>query len=227
MKGRRRVRMGTRGSRLALAQAQRVAAALCRRWPGLVVETVVIRTRGDVTVRPLGELGGDGLFTRAIEEALLEGRVDLAVHSAKDLPTRLAGGCVVAAWPERASVADVLVSRTGAGLAELPPGARVGTSSPRRAALLRELRPDLAVVPLRGNVETRLRRVEEGEVDAAVLAEAGLVRLGLETCRTQRLDPAVFVPAAGQGALAVEVRADDGQAAALAAAIADPPTAPA
>ncbi len=217
------LRVGTRGSALALAQTRQVVAELQRRWPGLLVEVVTITTRGDLqTGVPLHQLGGKGLFVKEIEEALLRGEIDLAVHSAKDLPSELPPGLELVAVPARADPRDAVVSRSGAGLLSLPPGARVGTSSLRRLAQIRYLRPDLAVEQLRGNVDTRLRRVEEGRCDAVVVAAAGLARLGLLERAGELLDPVAFVPAAGQGALALEARADDGRARALAAALHDP-----
>jgi len=176
---------------------------------------VVIKTRGDAEVdRPLQQLEGKGFFTKEIEEALLERRIDVAVHSLKDLPTRLAPGLALAAVPERGDPRDVLVTRQPGvtSLAGLPPAARVGTSSLRRVAQLRHLRPDVAVLPLRGNVPTRVRKVKEGgdgALDAALLARAGLERLGLAAMVAVTLDPLEIMPAPGQGALGLEVRADD------------------
>lgn len=202
------LRLGTRGSALALAQARWVATALEGLHAGLRVELVVIRTSGDrIQDRALSEVGGKGLFVKEIEEALLRREVDLAVHSMKDLPAELAPGLEIAAVPPREDPGDVLIARRLATLAELAPGARVGTSSLRRASLLLAERGDLEVVPLRGNVDTRLRRLEEGAVDAIVLAAAGLRRLGLAPATAVALDPARFVPAIGQGALAIEARA--------------------
>jgi len=212
----RHLKIGTRGSRLALRQAQIVRDALLRAHPGLEVGLEVIATRGDRQADvPLHRIGGGGLFARAIEEALLDGHADLAVHSLKDLPTALAPGLMLAAFPERDDPADALVAAHGLRLESLPPGAVVLTGSPRRRALLLHVRPDLAVRPVRGNVETRLRKLDESEAAAAVLACAGLSRLGLSDRITQRLDPSEFLPACGQGALAVQIRADDGQLAEL------------
>ena len=207
------LRLGTRGSRLALWQAGwvRDRLAAC----GVAADLVVIKTRGDAEVdRPLQQLEGKGFFTKEIEAALLERRIDVAVHSLKDLPTRLAHGLALAAVPERADPRDVLVTRERAvtSLAGLPPAARVGTSSLRRVAQLRHLRPDVAVLPLRGNVPTRVRKVTEGgdgALDAALLARAGLERLGLAAVIAVTLDPLEIMPAPGQGALGLEVRADD------------------
>lgn len=213
------VRIGTRGSDLARWQAQRVRALLEAR--GARCEIEVIRTSGDADVRPPAGMAVKGLFTKEIEEALLHERIDLAVHSLKDLLIDVPAGLALAAFPERADPRDALVTRDRVALAALPRGARVGTSSVRRAAAVRAVRPDLTIAELRGNVPTRVRRVEEGQVDAAVLALAGLTRLALAD-RAVPLDPDVIVPAAGQGALAVETRADDGATLELVRAIDDP-----
>jgi hydroxymethylbilane synthase len=205
-----RLRLATRGSALALAQSELVAAALRRAWPGLRVELVTVVTDGDRR-RDVATtaLGGKGVFTAAVQEAVLAGRADLAVHSAKDLPAGQVRGLVLAAVPERADPRDVLVGPPGcASLDDLPAGARVGTGSPRRVALLRFLRPDLDVRGLRGNVDSRLARVRGGEVDAVMLAAAGLARLGVAD-HGVALDPETFTPAPGQGCLAVEAREDD------------------
>ena len=205
------VRLATRRSALALAQTQLVADALAAAWPGLEVEIVPVVTLGDRR-RDVAttELGGKGVFTAGVQEAVLDGRADLAVHSAKDLPALQAPGLVVAAVPRRGDPRDVLVANHPvAGLDDLPPGASVGTGSPRRVALLRWLRPDLEVLPIRGNVDTRMRKVRSGELDAAVLAAAGLERLGLGDEPAAPLDPESFTPAPGQGCLAVEAREDD------------------
>jgi len=227
------IRIGTRASKLALTQSQWVADALMAAHPGLACELVHITTSGDRhTSQPLPQIGGKGLFTKELEDALLRGDIDLAVHSLKDLPTQLPEALVVAAVPERAPANDALiVADCGMRNAEchdgrsrvfaLPQGARVGTSSPRRAAQLLHLRPDLRVVPLRGNLDTRLRKLAEGQADAIVLALAGLVRLGLADKVTEVLPFDVMLPAPGQGALAIEAQAGS-PAAALAAAIADP-----
>lgn len=202
--------IGTRGSPLALRQAQGVRDALLRHWPGIEVRLEIIRTRGDRFLdAPLSAVGGKGLFVKEIEESLLAGRADLAVHSLKDVPAETAPGLTFGAIPERDSPRDALVSRRGEPLAELPAGGRVGTSSLRRAAQIRRLRPDLEVVPLRGNVETRLRKLDAGELDAVVLAEAGLNRLGLAARISERFDPGRLLPAVGQGALCVQIREGD------------------
>jgi hydroxymethylbilane synthase len=202
------LRIGTRGSALALAQAGTVAAALRAR--GVGAELVPIRTEGDrLDEARLADIGGKGLFVREIEEALLARRVDLAVHSLKDLPAALPAGLALGAFPHRADPRDVLVTRAGGGIADLPRGAKVATSSLRRRALLLSARADLVIEPVRGNVDTRLRKLEEGDCHAIVLAAAGLARLGLTPPHADPLDPEEFVPAVGQGILAVETRADD------------------
>ncbi len=202
--------VGTRGSALARWQTDYVIAALRRLVPSLQIETRIIKTLGDQDqVRPLGELGGTGVFTKAIEDALLAGEIDLAVHSLKDLPTETATGLTLAAIMERQDPRDVLVSRDGTRLLELPSGAKVGTSSARRTAQIRAIRPDLEIIPLRGNVDTRLRKAKTREYDAIVLAAAGLIRLGREAEIAEYLPLDRVLPDPGQGALALEVRADD------------------
>jgi len=222
------VRIGTRGSPLALAQAREVQnrlAAAC----GLAVariEIKTIRTTGDmIQDRPLTEAGGKGVFTKEIEEALLAGTIDLAVHSSKDLPAALPKGLLLAAFLPREDARDAFISRKAKTLRDLWPGAVVGTASPRRQALLKRLRADLAIVPLRGNVETRLRKIEAGDADATVLAVAGLKRLGLMAAATTVFDIEEFLPAVGQGAIGIETRADDAATRTLVAAIDDPDTA--
>jgi hydroxymethylbilane synthase len=202
-----------------------VCAALRQRWPHVEIRVERITTTGDARRDvPLGALGR-GAFVSEIEAALRERRVDVAVHSAKDLPSRLAAGLRLAAVLERADARDVLVSRTGAVLRDLPHRARIGTGSPRRACQLRAVRPDLDVVDVRGNVDTRLRKLAAGEFDALVLAAAGLVRLGRADEATEWLDPGVMVPAVAQGAIAVEVRAGDGDVADLVMPLDHAPTA--
>ncbi len=204
------VRIATRGSDLALAQARAMAARV-EQVLGVRSELVIVQTSGDrLQERPLQALGGKGLFVKEIEEALLAHRADLAVHSAKDLPAATPPGLALVAWPERADPTDALVCRKRGGrLDTLPRGARVGTGSVRRAAQLRALRPDLEVVPLRGNVPTRLRKLDELGLDAVVLASAGLLRLGLADRIDERLHPGRFLPALAQGILALEARAED------------------
>jgi hydroxymethylbilane synthase len=195
--------LGTRGSALALAQTRIVSDAL-----GGSVETRVIRTTGDASSRPLHELG-DGVFVTAIEDALRSGEIDAAVHSLKDLPTGERPGLVIAAILPREDPRDVLITSARGGLATLPHGARVGTSSPRRDAALRRLRPDITTAPIRGNVETRLAKVVRGEYDATVLALAGFLRLGVVVGDDEILPADQMLPAPGQGAIAVQCRADD------------------
>jgi hydroxymethylbilane synthase len=206
------LRIGSRGSPLALVQAREVQKRLATAcgFSSDAIDIKIIRTTGDtIQDRPLADAGGKGLFTKEIEEALLAGTIDMAVHSSKDMPTVLPAGLVLAAFLPREDPRDALVSREGKQLRELPARAAVGTASLRRQALLKRLRPDLTIVPLRGNVETRLRKVEAGDVDATVLAVAGLKRLGLFASATAVFDIEEFLPAVGQGAIAIETRADD------------------
>ena len=218
------LRIGTRGSALATTQTRQTAEAVSER-AGLSHELVVIRTEGDVTTGSLASLGGTGVFASALRAAILDGAVDAAVHSLKDLPAAQPTGLEIAAVPARADVRDALCARDGLTLETLPEGARVGTGSPRRVAQLKALRPDLELVDIRGNVQTRLARVPgleqhddgapaaagapRGDLDAVILACAGLDRLGMGEVITERIDPDVLVPAPGQGALAVEIRADE------------------
>jgi hydroxymethylbilane synthase len=221
------LRIGTRGSPLALAQAYEVRARLAAAH-GVGPEAIavqVIRTSGDVIQdRPLAEVGGKGLFTKEIEQALSGGAIDLAVHSAKDMETALLPGMAVAAVLPREDARDAFISRKAARLADLPAGAVLGTASLRRQAMVRRLRPDLRVVPLRGNVETRLKKLDAGEVDATMLALAGLRRLGLAEAATSIFSVDEFLPAVGQGAIAIETRADDTRARDLIATINDADT---
>jgi hydroxymethylbilane synthase len=204
------ITIATRGSRLALTQTRIVTDLLLEAHPGLVVHQEIVSTTGDRDGRPFAAIGGKGLFTSEVERAVAEGRADVAVHSAKDLTAELASGCALICIPGRAPVEDVVVGGSGptgdARLAALGSGSTVGTSSMRRRTLLGEVRPDLAPVELRGNLDTRLRKVADGEVDAAILAAAGLWRLGHRDIAM--LDPERWVPAPAQGALAVEARAD-------------------
>ena len=203
----RAITIGTRGSRLALAQAREVVSALRTAWPGREFAVKAIRTAGDAHARPPAPgAASRGAFVKEIEEELLRGGCDIAVHSMKDLPTALPPGLAVAAVPKRADPFDLLVTLDGEEISGLPPGARIGTSSARRAALLLNLRPDLEITPIRGNVETRLRRLREGACEGVVLAAAGLARLGLGGFPVQRLVPPAFLPAPGQGCLALETR---------------------
>jgi hydroxymethylbilane synthase len=221
----RPLRLATRGSALALAQSRLIADGLRSAWPELRVELVTVVTEGDRRRDvPAAALGGKGIFTAAVQQVVLAGQADLAVHSAKDLPAAQVPGLVLAAVPERDDPRDVLVGRQRlTGLDDLAPGARVGTGSPRRVALLHFLRPDLEVVPLRGNVDSRVRRVHGGELDAVVLAAAGLRRLGL-AAEAVPLDPETFIPAPGQGTLAVEAREDDTHALGLLGALTHRPS---
>jgi len=205
-----RLTLATRRSALALAQSRAFARTLVAASPGLEIAELEVVTTGDkIQDRPLADIGGKGLFVKEIEEALLEGRADFAVHSFKDIPAITPPELAIACVPLREDPRDVFISASGAHLADLQAGARVGTSSLRRATAIRVARPDLVIVPLRGNVDTRLRKLEEGLVDATVLAFAGLRRLGLERRATEVLDPAVMLPAIGQGALAIQCRASD------------------
>jgi hydroxymethylbilane synthase len=204
------LRLGTRGSRLALWQAEWVKSALLRRNPGIAIELVTIKTQGDkITDVPLAKVGGKGLFIKEIEEALLERRVDLAVHSMKDMPALVPAGLTIGAVPERENPLDVLISNRWGSLEALPQGARLGTGSLRRSAQVLYLRPDIEIVPLRGNLDTRLRKLDETGLDAIILAAAGIVRLGQIERISAYLDETQMVPAVGQGALCVEIREDD------------------
>ena len=216
----------TRTSALARRQTAHVIDLLQAAWPGLECSELGIPTTGDrILNQPLPEIGGKGLFTSELEAALLSGAVDVAVHSLKDLPVEAKPGIIVAAIPEREAAFDVLVSANKQNLVNLPYAARVGTGSPRRAAQLLARRPDLTILPLRGNVDTRLQKVSNGDYDAAVLAYAGLVRLGLQAQITETFSLDVMLPAPGQGALAVQCRADDAETLKLLTAIHDPLTA--
>lgn len=217
----RPLRLGTRASALATVQSGTVAAGVTAAH-GLPVELVEISTLGDRNRAPIEQIGGTGVFVSALREALLAGAIDVAVHSYKDLPTAPAAGLALAAVPPREDPRDVLVARDGSTLAELPTGSRVGTGAPRRIAQLNALGLGLVCVPVRGNVDTRVRMVAEGALDAVVLARAGLARLGRLDVVTEVLDPLQMLPAPAQGALAVECRADDPGLIALLAALDDP-----
>lgn len=201
------LRLGTRGSELALAQAETVAALL--RSNGHEVEVVTLQTTGDRLQGQVSESGGKRLWVQEIEDALLTSAIDLAVHSAKDLPAELADGLTIGAYAEREDPRDVFIGAPGRRFTALPPGARVGTGSARRVALLRALRPELEPVSIRGNVTTRLDKIESMGLDGVILAAAGLIRLGLEDRILDPLDPDRYIPAGGQGALAIEIRIDD------------------
>jgi hydroxymethylbilane synthase len=222
------IRIGTRGSALALVQAHETRARLMAAH-GLAESDFsieVISTSGDrIQDRPLSEAGGKGLFTREIEEALLDGRIDIAVHSSKDMPTHLPDGLELSAFLEREDARDAFVGRSAKPLLELPEGAAIGSSSLRRQALMKRLRPDLNIVMFRGNVPTRLRKLEEGQVDGTILAFAGLKRLGLESAVTELLPLDTFPPAPGQGAIGIETRIGDKAMAKLLAPVNHPETA--
>lgn len=222
---RRRLLIATRGSRLALWQAEHVVAALQRMYPDVATEVVEIRTTGDVQSDvPLSSLSGSAFFAREIETALLEDDVDLAIHSLKDLASHDLPGLRLGAVLEREDARDALLSTGPNSLETLQRGARVGTSSVRRRALILSMRPDLELLDLRGNVPTRVRKLDEGAYEAIVLATAGLKRLGLGHRISEHLDPARFVPAGGQGAIAVQLRADDSETATLVSALQHEPT---
>ncbi|RLC14285.1 MAG: hydroxymethylbilane synthase [Deltaproteobacteria bacterium] len=205
----RNIHIGTRGSKLALWQANWVQSELLKAHPNLSVQIIIIKTKGDKILDvPLAKVGGKGLFVKEIEDALLEGKIDLAVHSMKDMPAELPKGLTIGAIPQRENPQDVLVSKRGC-LADLPEGARIGTSSLRRASQILFTRPDIYIHPLRGNLDTRLKKLDAGDMDAIVLAAAGILRLGLKHRITEYLDSSIMLPAAGQGALCVEVRTGD------------------
>jgi hydroxymethylbilane synthase len=215
--------IGTRGSKLALWQAEWVRRALRERFPDTPVELSIIKTQGDKILDvPLAQVGGKGLFVKEIEEALQDGRVDLAVHSMKDMPVEIPAGLAVGAVPEREMPTDVFISRDGRGLRETPSGGVIGTSSLRRSAQLRHLRRDLQVVPLRGNLDTRLRKLDSENLAAVVLAAAGVKRLGLAHRVSEHLPPEWMLPAVGQGALCIEIREHDPRIGPMAAALNHP-----
>lgn len=219
------LRIGTRGSKLALVQSEWVREEVQSRHPEVRVDLVKIKTKGDKFLdAPLSKVGGKGLFVKEIEEALLKGEVDLAVHSMKDVPAELQKGLKLSAYPKREDPRDAFVSSLFGRVEDLPQGASVGTSSLRRAAQLLHLRPDLQIVPLRGNVDTRLRKLDKGELQAIVLAAAGLRRLGLSARITALLLPEVVLPAIGQGVLGLEVREDDEKTQELISLLNDPET---
>lgn len=214
------LRLGSRRSPMAIAQSGEIARLITERT-GRPVEIVGVTTFGDVTREQMTQIGGTGVFVSALRESMLRGQVDFAVHSLKDLPTGQAPGITLAAVPHRDDPRDALVGHDGAKLADLPSGARVGTGSPRRAAQLELLRGDVTCIPIRGNADTRLTKVRDGEFDAVVLAYAGLTRIGCTDVVTEIFEPDDMVPAPGQGALAVECRADDAELAELLAAVDD------
>ncbi len=218
----RRLRLGTRASALARWQADWVAGELTKL--GVTIEMIHVSTQGDVSARPLGAIGGQGVFTKELQRALLDDAIDLAVHSLKDLPTERVPGLRLAAVPERESTRDALICRAVDSFEALPPGARIGTGSIRRRAQLLHARPDLEILEIRGNVDTRLRKLDEEQYDAIVLAEAGLRRLGLARRITQILSPELMLSAVGQGALGIEAREGDAPALEILARLDDAPT---
>lgn len=204
------IKIGTRASKLALWQANWVKSMLMRNFPDREIELVTIKTKGDKILDvPLAKVGGKGLFVKEIEQALLDRRIDLAVHSMKDMPAEIPADLCIGAIPQREDAADVLISRDGLGFSELRRGAVVGTSSLRRGAQLRHARPDIQIAPLRGNLDTRLKKLQTENLDAIVLAAAGVKRLNLEHRITEYLDAAIMLPAVGQGALCIEMRQND------------------
>lgn len=217
--------IGTRGSQLALWQANWVKASILRHHPKCSVELAIIKTKGDKILDvPLAKVGGKGLFVKEIEEALFDGRIDLAVHSMKDMPAEIPAGLCIGAIPEREEPRDVLISHNDRVLKKLRSGAIIGTSSLRRGAQLLHVRPDLCIVPLRGNLDTRLKKLESESLDAIVLAAAGVRRLGLADRITELLEESVMLPAVGQGALCIEVRESDPRISPIIAVLDDPAT---
>ncbi|WP_423127111.1 hydroxymethylbilane synthase [Gaoshiqia sp. Z1-71] len=204
------IKIGTRGSKLALWQAEQVKMAISNAFPRLNVEIVVIKTKGDIILDvSLSKIGDKGLFTKEIETALINGEVDLAVHSLKDLPTELPEGLIIGGMLPRGEVRDVFISRDGRKLEEMTGNDRIATSSLRRKAQLLHLNPRLNIVDIRGNVDTRLQKLRNGDCDALIMAGAGIIRLGYETLITEFLDPNLILPAVSQGAVAIEIREDD------------------
>ena len=217
------IRIGTRGSQLALWQSRWVAREIDRLTRGTTVELVVIKTQGDkITDVPLAKVGGKGLFVKEIEEAMLDGRIDIAVHSMKDMPSELPDGLIIGAVPLRENPLDALISRGQKSLEQLTPGARIGTSSLRRSAQLLHHRPDLTIIPLRGNLDTRLKKLQSEDLDAIILAAAGLKRLGLSHHISADLEPSILLPAVGQGALCIEQRDQDPDITPIIAKLNDP-----
>lgn len=219
------IKIGTRGSELALFQARAVQEMLREKRPGIESELVIIKTTGEKDPKTaLTQISGEGIFTRELDMALLDGRIDVGVHSTKDIPTDMDDAIALAGFCPREEACEAFVSNDHARFMDLPKGARVGTGSPRRKSQLLALRPDLQIVDLRGNVETRLRKLDEGQMDAVILACAGLIRLGLEDRIRERLSLDTFVPAPGQGAIGVTVRKSDAETLALVKSISDPRT---
>lgn len=214
------IKIGTRGSKLALWQANWVRSELIKSFPGLSAKIVTIKTKGDKILDvPLAKVGGKGLFVKEIEEALIDRRIDMAVHSMKDMPADLLDGLSIGAIPEREIPCDVLISGNNILLSKLPQKARVGTSSLRRLAQIKHIRPDIVILPLRGNLDTRIKKLGSGELDAIILAAAGVKRLGLEKLITEYIKEDVMLPAVGQGALCIEIRRDDNNIAKFAASL--------
>lgn len=206
------IKIGTRGSKLALTQSSMIGEIIGKEYPDIDVDLVIIKTKGDKIIdSPLSKIGGKGLFVKEIEEALLESRVDIAVHSIKDVPAELPDGLGIPFFPEREDPSDAFLSVKYSRLDDLPGGAKVGTGSLRRSSQLLNIRPDIDIVPIRGNVDTRIKKLESGELDAILLAASGLNRLGLSSRIKQLLPPLDFIPAVGQGALGLEVRTDDAE----------------
>jgi hydroxymethylbilane synthase len=221
----RRLKIGTRGSKLALWQANWVKRALETAFPDEAVELVIIKTRGDkITDVPLAQVGGSALFVKELEEALRDGRIDIAVHSMKDMPSAIAQGLRIGAVPKRETPRDILISRGKLTFDRLPQGAKIGTSSLRRQSQLLSARPDLTMVPLRGNLDTRIKKLDTEDLDAIVVAAAGVKRLDFDDRITEYLDDALMLPAVGQGALCIEIRKDDGEAARRTAPLDHPET---
>ncbi len=219
------IKIGTRGSKLALWQADWVKTQLMKHHPGIRVDLDIIKTKGDKILDvPLAKVGGKGLFVKEIEEALLDTRIDLAVHSMKDMPWELPEGLCISAVPLRENPRDVLLSRNGQRLNDLPEGAGIGTSSLRRASQLRHIRPDIDIKPLRGNLDTRIRKLNNGAYDAIILAAAGVKRLAYDACITEYLSPEIMLPAVGQGALCIETRENDPEIKSLVDALDHAPT---
>jgi len=219
------IKIGTRGSKLALWQSNWVKSALNAKHPSISIELEIIKTKGDKILDvPLAKVGGKGLFVKEIEDALITGRVDIAVHSMKDMPVEIPKGLCIGAIPQRETPQDVLISKNDRLLSQLRPGACVGTSSLRRASQILHVRPDLTIKPLRGNLDTRLKKLESENLDAIILAAAGVKRLGLEHRITEYLDESIMLPAVGQGALCIEIRQDDPNIIPLLAVLEHPPT---
>ena len=219
------INIGTRASKLALWQANWVKSALVKAFPQQIIKLVTIKTKGDKILDvPLAKVGGKGLFVKEIEQALLDGRIDIAVHSMKDMPGQIPAGLCIGAIPEREDPSDVLISKNGLQFSELKQGGVIGTSSLRRGAQIRHMRPDIIIVPLRGNVETRLKKLKTEDLDAVVLAAAGVKRLNLEHHITEYLNFDTMLPAVGQGALSIEIRRNDPDIQPMIKALDDPRT---